>query len=186
MATVRTDIAFDSYRSVHPAREPLPATWEPPPGTGDALKQMTTADGLSIWCDGPLGEDSHRPKADYAALPEEIRSSDIQLWVIRQRDVAVAPEYCPFGATLTKKSVKHTNLTGGAPAHCGGELYWVDRGTVLLSGGSGRYPPRKPEQLRAAAQAFRDSGYGVWYIPVDPDAGKLHHLSAMIEPEWIG
>lgn len=56
---------------------------------------------------------------------------------------------------------KHTNLTGGAGAYVGGEIWFSDSSNLFLSGGSGRYPPLDERQLNDAAEVFKSYGYTV-------------------------
>ncbi len=146
---------------------------------------MTEVDGLARWEDGPLAGVSPRPSAPGAIPAASGRAEDIRLWVVRSQDVVAAPEHCAFGKARKAGSVKHTNLTGGAPAHCGGELLWVDGMTLILSGASGRYPPRTVRELLDAATAFRDSGYQVWYLGLDPDTNWPRSMASDIAPEWM-
>lgn len=84
------------------------------------------------------------------------------LWVIRTDDMPYARESGSLGASIEgRKKLAHTNLTGGAAAHCGGEL-WFGSGTrIWLTGGSGRYPPRCKEELGHVESALRQAGYEV-------------------------
>jgi hypothetical protein len=64
---------------------------------------------------------------------------------------------------LTSGVAKHTNLTGGGPASCGGEC-WIDatvESRLWVTGGSGRYPPRSPQHLEDAVAVLRGLGYDV-------------------------
>ena len=56
---------------------------------------------------------------------------------------------------------KHTNLTGGAPASCGGELWIdpVDPRRLYVSGASGRYGPDSEQQLNDAVDVMRGRGF---------------------------
>jgi hypothetical protein len=57
--------------------------------------------------------------------------------------------------------VKHSNLTGGESASCGGEL-WVDPANssrVFISGASGRFGPETSAELADAVSVFAGLGY---------------------------
>jgi hypothetical protein len=64
---------------------------------------------------------------------------------------------------LSSGMAKHTNLTGGASACCGGEIWTdaVDRDRLYVNGGSGRYRPRTPAELADAVQVFETLGFRV-------------------------
>lgn len=84
------------------------------------------------------------------------------LWVIRADVMPYAKEDGPLGASIAGRGrLAHTNLTGGADAHCGGELWFQSESCVWLTGGSGRYPPRSREELEAVVAAVRKAGYDV-------------------------
>lgn len=54
---------------------------------------------------------------------------------------------------------KHTNITGGAKAFLGGEMWFETQSLVYITGGSGRYPPRDNNQLEGAKKVFESFGY---------------------------
>ena len=56
---------------------------------------------------------------------------------------------------------KHTNLTGGATAYVGGEMWFSDGENLYLSGGSGRYPPINENHLNDAVKVFESYNYQV-------------------------
>jgi hypothetical protein len=78
-------------------------------------------------------------------------------------------EQCDFGKTLETGMIKHTNLTGGAPAYSGGEFVMLGD-IMVVSGSSGRYGPRSADEMCDVAQAFSCAGYSVWHMGYDPDA----------------
>ncbi len=93
------------------------------------------------------------------------------LWVVREADVAYAPETCAFGNGLKSKVIKHSNLTGGGSAYSGGEILMLNENTIALNGCSGRYGPRSEDELLSVANAFKNSGYTVWCTGFDVEAG---------------
>ena len=76
---------------------------------------------------------------------------------------------------LAGKRPKHTNLTGDRKAYVGGELWFFDSTTLLISGGSGRYPPLDEQQLASAVEVFRSFGYKVTSLGWDPEEGPKRH-----------
>ena len=87
------------------------------------------------------------------------------LWVMVPTSVSVILEIAPSvrPPPLSLGVAKHTNLTGGGPASCGGELWLdpVDNRKLYANGGSGRYPPRTPKQLDDAVEVLSSYGFNV-------------------------
>jgi hypothetical protein len=101
------------------------------------------------------------------------------LWVIEQAAV-------PFGKECREDvDIKHTNLTGGGMAYCGGEVWFADKGSIYLNGGSGRYPCEDDEILLQNVKGFyMDIGYRVAMPPFDDDVGRRPRVfksAAMVE-----
>lgn len=146
----------------------------------DQLKPMTAADGLMQWQDGVAGV-SVQPGAP--PLLEQSDTQDAHLWVVRTEDVVHAEERCAFGTQLASRVVKHTNLTGGAAAFCGGELLFLTDGTIVVNGCSGRYGPRSKAEMDQVVTAFVGSGYGVWSMGFDEETNRpIGFVGAL--PEW--
>ncbi len=114
-------------------------------------------------------EDGVRPMpVCVASMPTTSRVGESEarhLWVILPDCVPVileaGEEVRP--PPLVLGVVKHTNLTGGDPASCGGEV-WLDPADaeqLHLTGGSGRYPARTPEQLEDAVKVFEGYGFRI-------------------------
>jgi len=142
------------------------------------LIQMTAADGLALWEDGP-GAPANGVPPNIDVNPPNVR-----LWVVRDNDVPHAAESNPFAESLPSKVIKHSNLTGGQPAHSGGELVFVRNDTIVINGCSGRYGPQSAAELIAVAEAFKKSGYAVWCLGYDPEAAKPHHFGD-VDPVWV-
>jgi hypothetical protein len=127
-----------------------------PAGTPDEHRQLTVGEGLGFL-----------PEAAAAMTPAK-RIGDREgrhLWAIVPSDVRVILEVAPGvkPPPLTLGVAKHTNLTGGGPASCGGEV-WLDPADprkLYATGGSGRYPPRTPAQLEDAIEVFLSFGFEV-------------------------
>lgn len=70
---------------------------------------------------------------------------------------------------LGGKLPKHTNLA--AEAHVGGELWFGDSDKITISGGSGRFPARSPEELEAAVRVFEAFEYSTRSLGWDSETG---------------
>lgn len=87
------------------------------------------------------------------------------LWVIVPNEVRTLLETAPQvrPPPLSLGVAKHTNLTGGAPACCAGELWGdaVDPKRLYVNGGSGRYTAKSPRHLEDAMTVFESLGFEV-------------------------
>jgi hypothetical protein len=174
VANELTSAAFGKFRENFPAK---PCEMQFVRDKSE-LTQMAANDGLEFWKDGP--GPPPRPK-----LPEiGVSPSDVRLWVVRPNDLPHALEKCSFASTLARRVIKHSNLTGGKPAHCGGELIFLDSNVIALTGFSGRYGPKSAQELNDVATAFKKSGYGVWSFGFDHDAATPFQFGA-VDPEWV-
>ena len=174
-----TQKAFDKLRShLKEPRVPRPGLIK----DSDQLKLMTAADGLAQWVDGTATAGSAALGA--APLLTQEDCANLRLWVVRKQDVVHASESCKFGKTLQSQEIKHTNLTGGEPAYSGGEIIVADAGIVYLNGRSGRYGPGTREELHAVADAFVESGYGVWLMGWDEEANRPAPFIGTT-PQWV-
>lgn len=172
-----TDTAFNKFRSV------LGEPRQPPPqliANEDQIRQMTATDGMIHWQDGkgPAGPQGEPP------LLEQSNTRRAHLWVVRADDVVHAEERCDFGSRLTSGVIKHTNLTGGAAAFSGGELLFLDDGTIVVNGCSGRYGPRNKAELDQVVRAFVESGYDVWSMGFDEETNRPAGFVGAY-PEWV-
>ena len=134
---------------------------------GDENRQLTAQDGVRIlvW-PPPLGVERK--------VPTKSGDPGCHLWVIVPNQIPFLAEKAPISPPLTSGVVKHTNLTGGNPACCGGEV-WFDpafENLLYVNGCSGRYGPDTPEQLVAVEDVFRALGYSVSGFGWDPDAHR--------------
>ncbi|PAX09011.1 hypothetical protein CKY28_06670 [Sphingomonas lenta] len=142
------------------------------------LVQLGELDGLQLWKDGLGAIKGELPIIDP-------KPSASHLWVVRTDDVVHASENTPFGASLESKVIKHSNLTGGANAHCGGELLFLCDNVIALTGSSGRYGPNSAAEMTAVARAFRASGYGVWSYGFSEETMTAYRFGDK-DPEWVG
>jgi hypothetical protein len=141
-----------------------------PHANNDELRQLGPADGMLLMGASPAAGLQGHPDQD------ETR----QLWVFRAPnpvDIPYVLERSPnVTATLATGKAKHTNLTGGGSASCGGE-FWIDvsdRARMYVNGNSGRYGPTSREQLEDAEQVFRGLGFDVRSYGWDEETHKPH------------
>jgi hypothetical protein len=166
---------FAAYRKRFPVRSPDLSRMK----FEDELRQIALAEGLQSLTSAP------NQAAKTGVAPTKARESEDTkyLWVIAAEDVPLALE-CNNTAKLQRGYLSHTNLTGGADAHSGGELWFTDASVLILNGGSGRYPPQSEAELEQAALAFKAMGYKVanmgWDDETDTPARYLRG-----DPKWI-
>ena len=144
---------FSRYRSTFEAREPNLERQK----HEDELTDVSGRDDVVSLTVAPIAG------ARCGTPPRKPRSSGDQmhLWLVGTEDVLVALEEGPSGKSTSRGRLAHTNLSGGRPAHAGGELWFRDEASLWLTGGSSRYPPRSKEELDAIVEGFRSSGYNV-------------------------
>ena len=153
--------ALDAFRSRHFLR---------PPGSGliggqqDTI-QLEENDGFRLLALAPASN------VLYGAPPSP-RAEEVNtyLWVIDANGIPYVLE-APILA-IGRAYPKHTNLTGGAEAFLGGEMWFTSGMALYISGGSGRYPPRDATQLEEAVQVFESFGYVVTSLGWDNTTGK--------------
>ncbi len=174
----KTISAFDQFREcIGDARMPREGTIRHP----DQCREMQPSDGLVFWVDGAV-QATVRPTRAPLLNIESVKRR--HLWVVRQEDVVHAPENCQFGNLLNDGMIKHTNLTGGAPAFCGGEMVFCADGSIVVNGCSGRYGPRNSAEMMAVATAFKASGYSVWSMGYDDETNRPTVFLGFA-PEWV-
>ena len=154
-----------SFRSAFPAR---------PPDRNrisheDQLVRLGVEDGVRFLIEAPIeGVAPGDPPEDTR------RGTGCHLWVIDERGVPFILEQAPAAARLHDRVAKHSNLTGGEPAHCGGEVWFEEASTAKLwvSGGSGRYGPRSPEEMESAVAVFMAFGYATISLGWDEQTNR--------------
>lgn len=85
------------------------------------------------------------------------------LWIIDESGLKIILESIENPHSERGKMV-HTNITGGAKALQGGELWFGTDGRVYLNYKSGRYGAYTPLQREAILEYFRDLGFDVVQI----------------------
>lgn len=139
------------YTTLYP-----PAPPAKPADAPDANRRLIAADGVGML-----------PACVETMVPAERpgQRAGRHLWVIVPEGVPVILEIAPGvqPPPLSLGVAKHSNLTGGGPASCGGEL-WLDSANprkLYANGGSGRYPPKTPKQLEDAIGVLETFGFTV-------------------------
>jgi hypothetical protein len=145
----------------------------------DELRQITPEEGLEEF-DLTLGL-----KAEKSSLPHAAPRGNTYLWVLGKETIPAALEAAEIGRSLHTGIVKHTNLTGGAEAHCGGEAWFIEDATVIIGGSSGRYGPNRfdDQQLIDAGLVFKEQGYRVAVLGMDETGFPAVLLVG--EPQWL-
>ena len=153
---------FGPYRATYPPRGPHISLKSKP----DEQRLLHDSDGVQLfsYAPYPVRAEELNPSDSY---PDETKRC---LWVVRTLDVPFVRERNAVTPPLQLGVCKHTNLTGGSAAHCGGEVWFVSNERLILNGASGRYPPRGTAELEGIASAFRDAGYEVWSMGWDAEA----------------
>ncbi|WP_242140821.1 hypothetical protein [Sphingomonas sp. TREG-RG-20F-R18-01] len=169
----KTADAFDRFRNQYPAK----ACDMSRVANSDELVALDLSDGVRQWVDGAGAEKGATPLINP-------KPPATQLWVVRPDDVVHAREDDAASAELESKVIKHSNLTGGADAHCGGELLFCGENVIALNGASGRYGPSSVAEMTAVAHAFRSSGYGVWSYGFSEETMTAYRFGDR-DPEWV-
>jgi len=166
---------IDHFRKIYPARPPRPNAIK----NKDELRQLTSDEGLEEF-DINLGA-----KAVKGELPVSHPTQNPYLWVIGMERVPAILEAAEIGKSLESKIVKHTNLTGGEDAHCGGEVWFIEDRKIIISGSSGRYGPDRNdgEKLANAAHVFKEQGYEVAHLGMDESG--FPSILLVGDPEWM-
>ena len=108
-------------------------------------------------------------KIGQPSLNKDTQSINTHLWVLCQNNTPCAIECSERYSVLYDSIAKHTNLTGGCVAYCGGELWFRGEKEFIFSGASGRYPARSLAQLDKVADYFRSLGYKVGHLGWDDE-----------------
>lgn len=138
----------------------------------DELRQLGPADGVILLV--------ATPAQGQAGAPDDAPSR--HLWVFRELPKPDLPYLLELAPNVTPRlasgRAKHTNLTGGGRAWCGGEL-WIDASDAVrlyVNGCSGRYGAISRDQLDDAVEVFRALGFQVVNYGWDDETQKPHCL----------
>ena len=151
---------FGPYRDRYPSRSPAIPVANP-----DESRMLGIPDGVQFFSAAPFPVRSHDLNRSETGPDEDKRC----LWVIRTLDVPFVREHVSVSPPLPSGVSKHTNLTGGQDAHCGGEVWFVSGQRLILNGASGRYPPRELQELEEIVGAFEAAGYEIWSMGWDSE-----------------
>lgn len=168
------------FRATHPAK-----AMRKPPDNPDQLRPMLAGDGL-VDLEVQQGEGL----AAFESVTEEPRDFEASLinkllWVVGPAEIPVALERCEWGRQLESQEIKHSNLTGGAVAHSGGELWRVEGEGVVVSAGSGRYGADDEPELDAFVEVLRSMGLRVASMGFDIDTPGLANRIAVGPLTWL-
>jgi hypothetical protein len=155
---------FDSYRSTYAPRSP-----ELTPKSDDEKRLLNSSDGVQEFEDAPCSVVTQDmvPSTKNLDKDKEKNKEKKFLWVIRESDIPFIREHTTVTPLLSSGRCTHTNLTGGADAYCGGEVWFASERRLILNGGSGRYPPKEPDELDVVVVSFEQAGYRVWSMGWD-------------------
>ncbi len=177
MVTDSVSHRFQDHRDRHPARKAC-------------LKRKVHEDEcLQIGAEQGLFEIDFPPAYNVVlgkvptGRPEEPEARKTKyLWTVAKEGVPAALEVPKNETKLQLGRLTHTNLTGGADAHTGGELWFVDENSIIINGGSSRYKPRHQDELESVALSFKQAGYRVASMGWD-ESGPVRTLRG--EPQWL-
>jgi len=148
----------------------------------DELEQIGIEEGLFEFS-SPPAEDITIGRAPGSWQDQEAAKTKY-LWAVAKTGIPAALEIPVNGTHLMRGRLAHTNLTGGEEAHTAGELWFYDKNSIVINGGSSRYKPRSPEELTSVARAFKDAGYKVADMGWDEETdGPCRILRG--DPKWI-
>jgi hypothetical protein len=85
---------------------------------------------------------------------------------------------------LESGNIKHSNLTGGDPAHSGGEIWFICDDRIAINAASGRYGAKSEIEFRFIVDALRRSGYQVASMGFDLDNPEEANRVFADEPKW--
>jgi hypothetical protein len=150
--TLQLDMDILQFEATYPPQPPRRA-----PSNESELRRLSKEDGVFVVL-GPPPDTDVRIKPKRRDHGREGR----HLWVLVASAIPCILESAPNVAPPLESGVaKHTNLTGGDPASCGGEL-WVDpieEDKLYVNGASGRYGPLTSQQLDDAVSVFEGLGF---------------------------
>lgn len=162
---------FDKFREDFPARKPDLSRKQ----HEDELNDLANTEDVQSLTESPAaGVCSGSNRSDATKY----------LWLVTMTDTLAALEHGKIGKSTTRGRLAHTNLTGGAAAHAGGELWFRDADKIWLNGLSSRYRAHTPEELASAASCFQNAGYQVISFGWDTESGSPA-VFLRGEPKWM-
>ena len=147
---------LDDFRSIYDPR---------PPGKDPDPIEIVPINAVMLLPEAPaMGVSLGRPGEGHGSL-----ATNTYIWVIDEDGI---PYVLDVGLPeLGGRRPKHTNLTLGANAYVGGEMWFEAADALWVSGGSGRYHPVSEDQLGASVRVFEYFGYSVRSLGWDLEGG---------------
>jgi hypothetical protein len=175
---VDPNTALGEYRRAYPAKEMLKKA-----ENDDQLVLVPPEKGMYELPPPPIDPELF-PRHTSMPLTAETAVEARHLWVIRPSDVPVALEFCFWAESLEDKKLKHSNLTGGAMAHSGGEIWFIDEDRIAINANSGRYGAANNSEFTNIVEALRRCGYYVASMGFDLDNLALANAVFVNSPKW--
>jgi hypothetical protein len=167
-----------AYREQYPAK-PMQRDAD----NTDQLILMKSEDGV-FELPSPPAQSSEFSRITTVPKTRDDAIANRHLWVILPGDVPVALEACEWGKKLESGCIKHSNLTGGADAHSGGELWFTGDDHIAINAASGRYGAQSEQEFDLIVDALRRSGYHVASTGFDVDNISVPNRVFAGEPDW--
>lgn len=162
---------FNGLRAAHPARAPNLSLQK---YLDEVTDISANDDCFSLPC---------APVEDIKLSGPERPADLMYVWLVLADDVLYALEHGKSGQSTRRGRLAHTNLSGGADAHVGGELWFEDRNRIWFTGASSRYEARSAEELISAIESFRQAGY--WVCSDGWDIGTDRPSRFVRSREWL-
>lgn len=117
---------------------------------------------------------AHRIQDGRRQVPQRSGDPGCYLWVVIPTRIPFIFERETVIPPLQSGAVKHSNLTGGQPASCGGEVWFdpADEDQIYVNGCSGRYGPKSSDELDDVVAVYQGTGYRVTSFGWDNEAHK--------------
>ena len=171
---------LSAFRGAHPLR-----AMKIQAANHDELVQMSAADGMVDIEAAGAAALSGLPEVRTAPRDWEAAAAGRWLWVVGGSDFTSADEFGPWGASRTSGCVKHSNLTGGAPAHSGGEIWRIKDKGLLLNAASGRYGAEGEAELNGVVDVLRSLGFAVGSMGFDIDNSAVANRVVVSDVAWL-
>jgi hypothetical protein len=167
-----------TYRTQYPVK-PMQRAED----NADELKLMLARDGM-YELPLPPAQATQFPRVKAVPTTRATAPPGRHLWVIRPADMPVALEACAWGTTLQSGCIKHSNLTGGADAHSGGEMWFTGEDHIAINAASGRYGAQSEQEFDVIVDALRRAGFYVASTGFDIDNQTVANRVFAGDPDW--
>ena len=155
------------------------------PANDDQLRQMLPENGMLNLEVCGVNELLDIGAVREAPMDRDAAQQGCFLWIVRSADMPIALEACEWGRKLESAVIKHSNLTGGLPAHSGGELWAVAGEGLLVNANSGRYGADSSEELEAFVRSLQALGLRVGSMGFDLDNPKAPNTVQVGPVDWL-